>query len=171
MMAALMGNPGTLIRQPLEQPKPVVTALDGDVLGARLTSVLLSDIVIVERHVRIRDMHVNGSLVPATGAMLWPPSTGLMRAKRWLLTGDWIGAQEAERIGLVTEVVDTGDSLERATQYATHLAALRPEILALAKRAINRWLLNSVDAVFAPALAAEMSLLPYGEDGPAERGD
>jgi enoyl-CoA hydratase len=157
LVNALLGNAEVL--QPLRTPKPIITALNGSVAGGVLTSVLLTDVVVAERHVRLRDMHVAAGLVSATGAMLWPMSTGILRAKRWLLTGDWIDAEEAERIGLVTEVVDSGASLERASAYAAHLAALRPETLWLTKRAINNWLIAHVDDVFTPAFAAEIALL------------
>ena len=66
--------------QPLRTPKPIVTALNGSVAGGVLTSVLLTDIVIAERHVRLRDVHVNAGLVAATSAMLWPMSAGILRA-------------------------------------------------------------------------------------------
>jgi enoyl-CoA hydratase len=158
LLRALLGD--AEVMQPLRTPKPIITALNGSVAGGVLTSVLLTDIVIAERHVRLRDVHVNAGLVAATSAMLWPMSTGVLRAKRWLLTGDWLDAEEAERIGLVTEVVDTGTSLERAAAYAQHLAALRPETLWLTKRAINNWLINRIPDVFNPAFAAEVTLFP-----------
>ena len=162
LVNALLGNADVL--QALRTPKPIITALNGSVAGGVLTSVLLTDVVVAERHVRLRDMHVTAGLVSATGSMLWPMSTGILRAKRWLLTGDWIDAEEAERIGLVTEVVDTGASLERAAAYAAHLAALRPEALWLTKRAINNWLITHVDDVFTPAFAAEIALFPNQPD-------
>lgn len=158
LLNALLGD--TDVMQPLRTPKPIITALNGSIAGGVLTSVLLTDIVIAERHVRLRDMHVNAGLVAATGPMLWPMSTGILRAKRWLLTGDWLEAEEAERIGLVTEVVETGSSLERATAYAVHLAALRPETLWMTKRAINNWLISHVNDIFTPAFAAEVALFP-----------
>ena len=156
LVRALLGDADVMAA--LRTPKPVVTALNGSVAGGVLTSVLLTDVVVAERHVRLRDVHVNAGLVSATGPMLWPMSTGILRAKRWLLTGDWIDADEAERIGLVTEVVERGASLDRALDYARHFAALRPESLWLTKRAINNWLLAHVDDVFSPAYAAELAL-------------
>lgn len=156
LVRALLGD--AALMQPLRTPKPIITALNGSVAGGVLTSVLLTDIVVAERHVRLRDVHVNAGLVSASGPMLWPLSVGILRAKRWLLTGDWLDAEEAERIGLVTEVVDTGSALERASAYAQHLAALRPEALWLTKRAINNWLISNVPTVFTPAFAAEIAL-------------
>jgi enoyl-CoA hydratase len=162
LLNALLGD--TDLMQPLRTPKPIITALNGSVAGGVLTSVLLTDVVIADRHVRLRDIHVTAGFVSATGPMLWPMSTGILRAKRWLLTGDWIDAEEAERIGLLTEVVDTGASLERATAYAAHLAALRPETLWLTKRAINNWLISHVNEIFTPAFAAEVALFPTEPD-------
>jgi enoyl-CoA hydratase len=156
LIRALLGDSDLLA--PLRTPKPVVTALNGSVAGAVLTSVLLTDVVVAARHVRLRDFHVNAGLVSASGPMLWPLSTGVLRAKRWLLTGDWIDAAEAERIGLVTEVVDRGAAVDRALAYAHHFAALRPEALWFTKRAINNWLIAHVADVFAPAFAAEVAL-------------
>jgi enoyl-CoA hydratase len=153
---------------PLRMLKPVITALNGSVTGGALTGVVLSDVVIAERHVRLRDGHVVDGMASATGPMLWPLDVGILRAKRWLLTGDWIGAEEAERIGLVTEVVERGTSLARALTYAEQLAALRPEAVALTKRAINSWLVGHVRDVFDPAFAAEVALLRADAPNPLD---
>ena len=90
-----------------------------------------------------------------------------MKAKRYVLTGEWIDALEAERIGLVSEVVETGSSLDRATEYATTLAALRPETLQLTKRAFNRFLRQGLLDVFDEAVALEFLAWPdrYGGGG------
>jgi len=158
LVRALLGDADLMA--PLRMAKPVITALNGSVAGGVLTGVLLTDVIVAERQVRLRDVHVNAGVVSATGPMLWPMNTGVLRAKRWLLTGDWLDAEEAERIGLVTEVVERGASLDRALEYARHFAALRPESLWLTKRALNNWLLAHVADVFNPAFAAELALYP-----------
>jgi enoyl-CoA hydratase/carnithine racemase len=75
-----------------------------------------------------------------------------------------LGPPEAERIGLVTEVVETGCAFHRALAYARHLAALPPETLAATKRAINQWLLGRLEDVFQPAFTAEFVLFPEATD-------
>jgi enoyl-CoA hydratase len=65
---------------------------------------------------------------------------GTLRAKRYLLTGDAIDAEEAERLGLVTEVVDKGESVERAREFASRLAAGPATVLRETKQILNRYL-------------------------------
>jgi enoyl-CoA hydratase len=150
------------VREPvpmfLDFDKPVVTALDGspDVL----TIPLLTDIVIAERHVMFDDHHVPLGTVSATQSLLWPLSAGLMRAKRYILTGDRFSAQEAERMGLVTEVVETGAALSRATEFAERLASLRPEAVQATKRTLNQWLKAASGPVFEHGAALEYMLFP-----------
>jgi len=150
--------------------KPVVVAINGPASGSGLTLAMFGDIIIAERHVEFRDAHVLGGVVSATGPFEWPPSIGLMRAKRYLLTGDPFSADEAERMGLINEVVDTGASLARAREFATHLASLRPASLQGTKRALNQWMRVAFGPVFQHALSLEfmtfpVELLNYGTGG------
>jgi enoyl-CoA hydratase len=62
---------------------------------------------------------------------------GMLRAKRYLLTGDRLGAEDAYRIGLVTDLVDDpGDVLPAALALAARMAALPPIAVAGTKRAL-----------------------------------
>ena len=83
-----------------------------------------------------------------------------MKAKRYILTGEQFTAEEAERMGLVTEVVDTGGALTRATELAERLASLRPEAVQATKRILNQWLKMASSAVFEHGLALEFMLFP-----------
>jgi enoyl-CoA hydratase len=137
--------------------KPVVVALNGPAL---LTLPLLSDIVIAEEQVELRDPHVLGGVPTATGSFLWPMSTGLAKARRYLLTGDAISAAEAERIGLISEVVPQGESKNRAREIATGLAALDPTGVQITKRALNEWVRVSWGPIFKNALGLEFVHFP-----------
>jgi enoyl-CoA hydratase len=136
--------------------KPVVVALNGVALHQALTLAMLGDIVVAERSAAFRDVHVPLGLVSATGPFLWPPSMGLLRAKRYILTGEWLTAVEAERIGLVSEVVEDGAGLERAMEYANLLKAADEFAVRLTKRAMNQWLRPGREQVYEHALALEM---------------
>ena len=140
--------------------KPMVAAVNGPASGSGLTLAMFCDIVVAERHVEFRDAHVLGGVVSATGPFEWPLSVGLLRAKRYLLTGDSMSAEEAERIGLVSEVVDTGKSLARAEELAAHMASLRPESLQATKRSLNQWMRMNFGPVFQHALALEFLTFP-----------
>jgi enoyl-CoA hydratase len=75
------------------------------------------------------------------GCVLWPAAAGILRAKRYLLTGDRLPAEEAFALGLVTDLVDTADeTLPAARALAARMAALPPLAVQGTKRALNRLL-------------------------------
>lgn len=135
--------------------KPMVAALNGDALLIGVTIALLSDIVVAERHVYLQDAHVPLGESTATGPFIWPLSAGLLRAKRYLLTGEKLPAVEAERIGLVTEVVETGRSERRAMEYGATLAAMRPEAVRQTKHALNESMRRDLTSRFDVALGIQ----------------
>jgi enoyl-CoA hydratase len=125
---------------PIEFEKPLVTAVNGTVKGGPLVTALLSDIVIAERHVVFSDPHVTMAVAAGDGGVLaWPMAMGLLRAKRYLMTGDAITAEQAQELGLVTEVVEEGASLERAMVFARRFAEGPRHALRYTKRALNQW--------------------------------
>lgn len=142
---------------------PVIVAVNGPATGSGLTFALFGDIVVAEQHVRFADPHVLGGVVSATGPFQWPPSIGLMRAKRYLLTGDSFSADEAYAMGLVSEVVESGQSLARATEFAEKVATLSPKAVQGTKRALNEWFRTAFGPVFQHGLALEFLSFPAAE--------
>jgi enoyl-CoA hydratase/carnithine racemase len=98
----------------IDLDKPVVMALDGNpgVMSIPLTG----DILIAERQVTFSDPHVLIGTASATQPYLWPLNSGLLRAKKYILTGKSFDAEEALAMGLVSEVVDTGQALTTALE-------------------------------------------------------
>jgi enoyl-CoA hydratase len=73
------------------------------------------------------------------GCVVWPQAAGMLRAKRHLLTGDPISAEDAWTWGLVTDLVDTPDEVDPAAlALATRIAALPPVAVHGTKRSLNR---------------------------------
>ena len=148
--------------------KPIVVALNGPATGSGLSLMALSDIVVCERQLTFSDPHVNIGVVSATGAFFWPLSVGLSNAKRYLLTGDAMSAEEALRIGLVHELVDQGGAVERGLGFARHIASLPPQGVQGTKRVLNQWLRSNFAPVFQQGLALEFlrfptAVLNYGQ--------
>ena len=108
----------------LDLEKPLICQLNGHATGLGATIALLCDIVIASDKAKIGDPHVSVGLVAGDGgALIWPQLIGYARAKKYLLTGELMHAQEAERIGLISEVVPF-DALEaRVHNMATQIAA------------------------------------------------
>ena len=157
-LARLMDEGRQIVEGHLALQKPIVAAVNGYAMGAGLAFALLCDITVVERSARLADGHVRAGLAAGDGgAMLWPLTVGLAKAKRYLLTGDWISADEAERIGLISEVVDDGRSLERAVAIAERLAAGPQLAIRYTKDALNQWLRVGMLGAFNHSLGLEIA--------------
>jgi enoyl-CoA hydratase len=153
-----------LVNAHIDLDKPFITALNGYALGAGAAYGLLGDFVIAERHVRFGDCHIAGGIAAGDGGfVIWPLSVGMIRAKKYLLTGDWIDAVEAERIGLVTEVVETGESWDRSMALARRLADGPQASIRYTKRALNQWHRLGALVGFDYSLAYEVTTF-YGDD-------
>lgn len=137
---------------------PVVTALQGDAAGLGASLILASDAIFAARSAKISDPHVVVGLAAGDGGCVgWPINVGLLRAKRYLLSGDRIGAEEAHAMGLVTDLVDTPEAvLPAARAYAERLAALPPIAVQNTKRTLNVLFRKQVEAVFDYGMALEI---------------
>ena len=121
-------------------PVPVVVALQGDAIGLGATVALACDAIVASRTATVSDPHVAIGLVAGDGGcVVWPAAVGLLRAKRYLLTGDRLSAEDAWAMGLVTDLVDGPDEvLPAARALAARMAALPPLAVQGTKRALNR---------------------------------
>jgi enoyl-CoA hydratase len=145
-----------LIMNLLELEAPLICALNGDAIGGALTYALFCDMVIAERSARLGDPHVKVGVVAGDGScVVWPLLCGPTRAKQYLMTGDLMSAEEAERIGLVNAVVDDGQSYEAAVRYAERLLMLPPLAVRWTKHSINRVLREQTHQILDTSLALE----------------
>ncbi len=109
-------------------PKPVVMAVQGFAYTLSIELALASDIVVAASDVRFRQAEAARGFLPFGGASFRAPaSLGWGNAMRFLLTAAEFGASEALRIGLVQEVVEPGQQLERAVALAELVAAQAPQ--------------------------------------------
>jgi enoyl-CoA hydratase len=135
---------------------PIVAAVNGPAIGAGCTLALLCDIVIMADGASLGDPRVAFGLAPGDGAaVLWPLLAGLPAARAHLLTGDLLSAQEAHRIGLISQTVAAESLLPTAMALTTRIASLPPVAVQSTKRVLNRHLASAETAAFELALAAE----------------
>lgn len=107
--------------------KPLVVAVQGKCLTLGIELLLAADVRIAAQDATFAQIEIQRGIFPFGGATLrFPQVAGWGNAMRYLLTGDEFGAEEAYRLGLVQEVVETGRELDRATELAGRIAAQAP---------------------------------------------
>lgn len=108
-------------------PKPVVLAVNGIALTLSIELALAADIVVAADDVRFCQLEVGRGILPYGGATFRAPvQLGWGNAMRFLLTAEQFGAEEAQRIGLVQEIVPVNQHVKRATEIAQAVAAQAP---------------------------------------------
>jgi len=119
--------------------KPTVAAVDGVAVGAGMNLALGCDIVVATDRARFSEIFARrGLTLDFGGTWLLPRMIGLARAREIALTGRFVDAAEAERIGLVSRVV-APDQLDAAVDVTTAaLLAGAPLAQRFIKTALDR---------------------------------
>jgi enoyl-CoA hydratase len=145
-----------LVYNMLHCRKPIISAINGPAVGAGLVVALLADISIAGESARLADGHLRmGVAAGDHAAIIWPLLCGMAKSKYYLLTSDFVGGREAERIGLVSLCVHDEELLARAAAVAEDLATGPRHAIQFTKRALNQWLL-AAGPIFDHSLALEM---------------
>ncbi len=144
-----------LVRAARGLDKPILGALNGVTIGGGLEIALMCDLRIAARSASFSLPDARLGFSPTGGlTYLLPRIVGLGRALHLLLTCERLDAAEAERIGLVTEVLEDADLERRTAEIAAHLAGCPRLGLAAIKRALYA----ASDAPFEASLRLEEAL-------------
>ena len=163
LVTHMLAEMSDLVYNMVNCEKPIVSAINGVAVGAGLVIALLADISICATDARLGDGHVRlGVAAGDHAAIIWPLLCGLARAKYYLMTGEMVTGEEAERIGLVSKALPRDEVLPEALRVAEHLAAGPQLAIRLTKRALNGWVRNA-GPIFDQSAAYEM-LTFMGED-------
>ena len=134
-------------------PMPTIAAIEGNALGGGLELALCCDLRIASVRARLGLPEVRLAVTPGSGGtQRLPRIVGMTRAKELILTGRIISAEEAERIGLVNQVVPAGEARRAADDVAEEIAARGPIAVREAKRLIDL----AADLDLEAGLAAEL---------------
>jgi enoyl-CoA hydratase len=119
--------------------KPVVAAIEGLAYGGGCEISMACDIRVIAEGARVALPEVKLGVVPGSGGLFrLPELVGPARAMELMYLGDPIGAREAERIGLVNEVVPEGEALPRALDIARRVSRQPKEAVAAIKRGVRQ---------------------------------
>ncbi|HUP19682.1 MAG TPA: enoyl-CoA hydratase family protein, partial [Gemmatimonadota bacterium] len=131
-------------------PVPVIAALNGTTTGAGAVIAIACDVRIASETARIAFLFTKVGLSGADMGAAWllPRIVGLGKATELLVTGEFVEADEAHRIGLYNRVVSEKQVLSEACGFARLFAKGPTAAIAATKRAIeDEWTLSLEDAL------------------------
>jgi len=151
-------------------PQPVIAAVNGPCVGAGLALCLAADIRICSAAASFGNAAILLGLSGAEMGMSYhlPRIVGTSVAADWMLTGRTVSAAEADRRGLVSELVEPDRLADRAVELASRIADLPPLGVELTKRALQ---VNTDAASLPVALELENrnQVIAHATDEAAER--
>jgi 2-(1,2-epoxy-1,2-dihydrophenyl)acetyl-CoA isomerase len=118
--------------------KPTVAAVNGVAAGMGASLALACDFRIASEHAKFFQAFIKIGVIPDSGATFFLPRlVGIAKAKELAMLGPMVKADEALRIGLVTEVVKADEFPARVKEFAEMLASGPTKAYALTKQALH----------------------------------
>jgi len=142
----LDANYNPFVRRLRALPKPVICAVNGIAAGAGANLVLACDIVLAARSASFLQAFAKIALVPDCGGTYWLPRlAGTARAMGMAMLAERVGAEDAERWGLIWKCVDDAKLMDEARAMAHSLAAGPTHTYGTIKKAIYASAANTLD--------------------------
>ena len=136
---------------------PTIAMVNGLAIGDGFDFVLACDIRVGCERSRFMNAFLQMGLVSNTGATwLYPRALGVSKALELLYTGDWLEAEDAQRLGVLTNVVPSEELLEETMALATRIASKAPVANRLVKGMVYRGLGQSLEEHLPEAAHAEV---------------
>lgn len=133
--------------------KPIIAAVNGFALGGGLELAMACHIRIASENAKLGLPEVSLGLIPGYGGtQRLTQLVGRGKALEMILTGDMINAQEAYRIGLVNQLVESENLLAKAEEMLNKIMTRSPIALGAAIRAVNAGLIDGTDGFEAEIL-------------------
>ncbi|PVZ78239.1 enoyl-CoA hydratase [Serratia sp. S1B] len=111
----------------IDCPKPIIAAVNGYALGGGCELAMHADIIIAGKSAQFGQPEVKLGLMPgAGGTQRLLRAVGKFKAMQIVLTGKIFSAEEADKIGLVSEVVEDDQTIAKAIEVATQIAQFSP---------------------------------------------
>ena len=145
-----------LLSNLLDIEVPMISAINGPALRHSELP-LLCDIVLAAEEASFQDSgHFINGLIPGDGMhVIYPLLLGLNRGRYFLLTGQTIGARQAQELGLVSEVLPRQELLPRAWELAEQLTKQSPLVLRYSRVLLTQYVKRQMHDLLGYGLALE----------------
>ncbi len=125
--------------------KPIIAAVNGVAAGAGANIALACDIVFAKESASFIQAFSKIGLIPDSGGTFFLPRLiGAQKAMALMMTGDKVGAQEAEALNMIYKALKDDVFEEEVEQFAAKVAKMPTKGLGLTKRAINQSFNNNL---------------------------
>ena len=128
---------GLLFRSIYEFPRPTIAAVNGPAIAGGCGIATLCDFTLASTDAKFGYTEVRIGFLPAIVSTFLIRQIGEKHARDLLLTGRIVSAEEAFRIGLVTEVVAPGSLMTRTCELASQLMENSPASIAATKQLLT----------------------------------
>jgi enoyl-CoA hydratase/carnithine racemase len=137
-MAAIYLRDGQPIIPEMKTWKPIIAAINGYAVGGGMEMALACDLRIASNNAKFGLTEVKvASLAGLNGTQCLPRVIPQAIAMKMILTGEMITAEEALQYGLISDVVERGELLDRAQELAQKIASAAPLSVQAAKQAVK----------------------------------
>lgn len=126
--------------------KPIIAAVNGVAAGAGANIALACDVVVADEKASfIQAFSLIGLIPDSAGTFFLPRLIGFQKASALMMLGDKIGAQEAERLGMIYKYVPSEEFQDTIQKLALKMAQMPTKALGLIKKTLNQSLTNNLE--------------------------
>jgi enoyl-CoA hydratase len=122
-----------------EMNAPVIAAVNGFAITGGFELALACDMIVASEDAQFADTHARVGVMPGGGiSARLPRAVGIRKAKEMSLTGNYLSARDAERMGLVNRVVPKDQVLKAAKELAGQILSCDQTVVRQMKRLYDR---------------------------------
>ncbi|QVM89703.1 MULTISPECIES: enoyl-CoA hydratase [Pseudomonas] len=119
--------------------KPIIAAVSGFALGGGCELAMMCDFILAADNAKFGQPEINLGVLPGMGGtQRLTRAVGKAKAMELCLTGRLMGAEEAERAGLVARIVPQAELVEEALKVAATIAGKSIPVSMMVKESVNR---------------------------------